>query len=1168
MLGTCPNKNSSEWKEIFALAGENEQLAREMWDNDPELPYREDLNVFEEDDVEYVDEEEGIDSESWDETVKKILLFLKQKSIELSGKKLKNQKGKELELKRLQKTVSELEGAASINAFVEDAYDKAKATSIQLSKIMKKFNEGDQTDENKKELLDKLVYINDFAHNYSILDEISKVDISKYFSNPTPNLPENQKTPRQKLSEAIAIRDAIKKDFVQSAIPLMAEILVGYRSNKGNATILEMIKALEQRIQDIDNSDLSDAKKEKRKASDQADLIKWKELLIDKEKMIKMLTQTTKDENLLDYWLSPLISSADAPLALFAKLVKSKFEEARMEDEAEQIEAVDELKIFKNRTGRAINNAETFNEGVFEKIGIVKKDKDGKTVKNAETGEVEFEYTMAFVQKYDVNLYGKALQNFYKTNPKPKLPENATQDDEVIYDSELSKWKKLRSNWYKLNRQPKSTAEIQRIKEEQKQNVRLGIMTNSEYEEWLNKVEYVDKRTGAKTFSGELSEIGEQYLNKAWQKLYDENNKPISPEGEWHKYLTDLYFEGQQLLPEAKRNGYILPSIEMSTYERAMRNGLYNTAKTSVKEKFVLNKAKDEEIYGIAGLSQENVHMLPVFYTQFMSADDISVDLLSSVLQFNAMARRYDASNKINSEISALKSILGARDVIKLNKEGKALLNKVAAKIGEKGGYDFTEYIKSTDKSNSELHLTAFLEMVVYGESQKSEKLVGIEVSKLVNSLMGIAAVTTISMDALKGIANNIQGNIQVLIEATGAEFFSIKNLSKANLKYWSMVGGVLADFGKPVPESLLGRMVMRYDPLQGNFKDEYGKNVTASVANKLIRTNTLFFNQNAAEHEIQVKTMLALMDATKVIDKATGEEITLLAAHEKYGVNLYDITKDENGKKTYDYKIEIDVVKADGTTERKNFEERDRQDFMNTLHALNKRMHGVYNDFDKGVIQRHSLGRLLLMYRKHLVPGYKRRYKGLSFDEELGAATEGIYVTFYKTFIKDLITYKLNVASRWKTYTKFEKAQIRKVLAELAIILATVVLLMLILPMIGGDDDDEDALSKSYAYNFVMYEALRMQSETKTYLPLIGIGDLYRTVRSPSAATTTVDRSIKLLVQIMPWSITEEYKRKSGIWEKGDNKAWAAFLKVMGYTGNNLNPAEAIKSFQGSFAK
>jgi hypothetical protein len=100
------------------------------------------------------------------------------------------------------------------------------------------------------------------------------------------------------------------------------------------------------------------------------------------------------------------------------------------------------------------------------------------------------------------------------------------------------------------------------------------------------------------------------------------------------------------------------------------------------------------------------------------------------------------------------------------------------------------------------------------------------------------------------------------------------------------------------------------------------------------------------------------------------------------------------------------------------------------------------------------------------------------------------------------------------------------------------------------------------------MYEALRMQSETKTYLPLIGIGDLYRTVRSPSAATTTVDRSIKLLVQIMPWSITEEYKRKSGIWEKGDNKAWAAFLKVMGYTGNNFNPAEAIKSFQGSFAK
>ena len=88
------------------------------------------------------------------------------------------------------------------------------------------------------------------------------------------------------------------------------------------------------------------------------------------------------------------------------------------------------------------------------------------------------------------------------------------------------------------------------------------------------------------------------------------------------------------------------------------------------------------------------------------------------------------------------------------------------------------------------------------------------------------------------------------------------------------------------------------------------------------------------------------------------------------------------------------------------------------------------------------------------------------------------------------------------------------------------------------------------------------------SYLPVVGLIDIYRLVKSPSAATSTVDRSIKLLNQIMPWNITEEYERKEGPWQKGDNKAYAAFLKVMGYTGNNFYPSEAVKSFESSFFK
>jgi hypothetical protein len=97
------------------------------------------------------------------------------------------------------------------------------------------------------------------------------------------------------------------------------------------------------------------------------------------------------------------------------------------------------------------------------------------------------------------------------------------------------------------------------------------------------------------------------------------------------------------------------------------------------------------------------------------------------------------------------------------------------------------------------------------------------------------------------------------------------------------------------------------------------------------------------------------------------------------------------------------------------------------------------------------------------------------------------------------------------------------------------------------------------------------MRSETSQYVPIYGIRDAYRTVKSPSAATVTIDRALKFVDQFFVQSWDPEkavYQRRTGVWEKGDNKSWAYFLKVMGITGYTLSPEEAIKSFEGALAK
>jgi hypothetical protein len=239
MLGSCPNKNSDEWKEVLAEAENNEVRARELWDE--RYGDREDLNEppegATEDDFEDLEDEEVVEEpKTFAEALKNIRIFLKQKQKDLAGRKLKNQTKKELELKALRKLVDDLNGVDAINAFIEDSYQKAKEISEVMANVLKNIKEGNY---DRKQALDKLVAVSDFANNYSILDEINKIDVKNFFSNPVIGKPESEFTPQDKLTAAITIRNNIKAAFVDEAIPLMAEVLVNFRSTAGNKSIRE-----------------------------------------------------------------------------------------------------------------------------------------------------------------------------------------------------------------------------------------------------------------------------------------------------------------------------------------------------------------------------------------------------------------------------------------------------------------------------------------------------------------------------------------------------------------------------------------------------------------------------------------------------------------------------------------------------------------------------------------------------------------------------------------------------------------------------------------------------------------------------------------------------------------------------------------------------------------
>ena len=1123
----CPIKTSKEWLDIMSRANGDEELAYQMWEAEG-YANNEDLNELEEQEVLATENLGEEDPNDLTDIMKGIKQYLLKQLNDLKKRKIKNQKARIAKYRRIYDEIKTAEGVDSINLFVSDAYSKFKQAEKRLTALLSDPNV------DKKVLIDELTTINDFATSYNtILDRISKEDVYKYFSKKEEETEEETEegaekkpksfTAQQMLTEALASRERIKNKFVQEGIPLMAKTLVEYKSDIADEKVKTELEGLQKQLDDVQAStSLSDKAKKVKVTELENKISNYQSYILDEKGLEDILKLANSDEGMLDYLISPLISSEDSALALFAKMVKSKFETARLADIDTLKEVSEQFEEYASTVSSFRDNPKAFNEGLYEVIKVPVRNADNR-IKRDKDGNVIYEERVSFVQKFDVNAYKQAEAKLYEElGPFPEKVENPTPAQR----KERAAYYNKRTAWYRANTKAKSQAEINKIIADKIKDKNAGYITQEEYDAWQRRSMFTSE--GELVYAGELAEPADKYINSKWLELYDVNGQPKNEKGKYHKFLLDTYLEAQEKIPESQRPGFVLPSIEKTDLERARDNGVKDSVVNKIKETFKVQTYDTQFV--TADLTEQGVKILPVHYVQKMDTKDVSLDLARSVLMFNSMANKYDAMNSINSEVNLFKTIIGKRDVVRTNSKGEQVMDAFLKRRG------YTEFVRQNGEANGKKHLDAFIDMVVYGEMQKAEDIWGLSASKIANTGMGFAALTSIAADLLKGIANNLQANIQIVIEAVGGEFFNVKNYAKGTATYVTAVPGFLADFGKPVSTSWGGQLVMEYDPIQGDFKDHYGNKVSASTARRLFRTNTLFFNQYFGEHEAQVSMMFALMDATKVIENETGNEITLLEAHKKYGVkDIYAKT---------------------------NYTEKKRQDFQNKLHALNKRLHGVYNDFDKGTLQRYSLGRLLTMYRKHMVPGFKRRYKKASMDQELGTVTEGYYRTFWNLFIKDLVRYNINIMEAWSGYTPAQKSNIKKTVADISIIVA----FMLLASLLTADEEDEEKQKdKSYIHNFLLYQSVRMRGETSAYVPLpgLGLGDLLRVTRSPTAMNSTLERAISLSRQMSPWRITEEYERDEGVWKKGDNKAWAKFLKLMGYSGYNTSPDEAVKAFE-----
>jgi hypothetical protein len=830
---------------------------------------------------------------------------------------------------------------------------------------------------------------------------------------------------------------------------------------------------------------------------------------------------SNKDIPFVDYLLTPIISSSNPILALFGKTLKKNYENARQVSIKKAHEASKAFSNYVKNSKVTKDNVYSFNKSFFNRI----KQYDFSTKSMRET--------LSFVQEIDISSYNVALNNML------------TQAEKM---EDIQEKRKFIENWYlentealpfkdvvienPLNRSEKVVIQKGRetIIKEKLQLVERKIISQREFDNWLenNQIEI----NGIMYFSRDFSTPSKsKYPSQEYKNI--QKNPELK---NYYDYLIFTYFSSQLRIPESTRKGYILPSVSKSDIDRLVENGAINYMRNSWRN-LVEFTEKDAYIYGE---KVEGLKVIPVLYTNNMPVDDISVDLISSVLLFDQATLKFEAANNTVSLGEAALQSVKENPPLKTDTLGNKIISEAAKKAGIT---NWDKYLKKNDGNNIAALLSVFIDMQIYNISMVESKVAVagrvIDFNKIVNNLMAVGSFIQIGGNPIGSAANSLQANAQLLIESATSEYFNEKELIWAKYTYYKNLNNYAKDFGEPVNKSFIGQIIDLYDPMQGVYTDRYGRKISQSQFKKAWSTDVWFFLQNAGEHAAQVQTLLAMLKRNKVkrtINNKT-EEISLIDA--------YELGKDGI------IKLKEGVV-LEGNISDNNLVDIDLQ---NSLHALNKRINGIYNGFDKLTAERHALSRLLLMYRKFFVPGLKRRWKTYGIDQELGSPTEGYYNTFFRLMRTQLsdMSKQLSPFHTTENLTPLEKKNLLKATRDLGLYFSTLLVVMILRSMYEGADDDKKVL----AYSLVL--TMRLNQEISSLIIFTNPLSLWKITKSPMATQSLIEKLIKLSMQIVTDPF-EKYDKNTGKNKKGDLKVVAQLLKALGLDKNVTTPEELIK--------
>lgn len=531
-----------------------------------------------------------------------------------------------------------------------------------------------------------------------------------------------------------------------------------------------------------------------------------------------------------------------------------------------------------------------------------------------------------------------------------------------------------------------------------------------------------------------------------------------------------------------------------------------------------------EDARGIRGFNNEEIMKLPLYYIHGRgNPKDISTDMIGTLVAYAEMAYNYEAMSKIVNPLEIGKHIvLGSSMRINATRGDKKLFEQ----------FNFAGHIvrnpiyEDNKASNLAAALKDFFESKIYGRYLKDAgETKGIDHNKAAGLLLKLGSTVQLGFNALAWIANASTGVAMQNIEAVAGEFFSAKELFKADQEFVKAMGHYVGDIGQRIQTSKLALFDEMFDVRQ-NYKNKL-RNARFTNRNLLTRVfgpGIQYIGQDAGDHWLYNRSAIAV--ALKYKMKDGKKEISLWDALIPVPINK---DKPELG---YKLVIKDGVTNLDGTA----FSERDISNLSGRMRYINQHTFGVYNEEDAIAARRTILGRFMMQYRDWIPAQFRYRFGSKTHNLEKGGDVEGYYRTtwrFMGQLYNELKLGEKNLTQVWKDLSEYDRVNVVRAITEFGQWLGVLALASILK---GGDDDD-----RPWAMRTLSYLAIREKTELGALTPLMTIPEMIKIVKSPVANTSVVSDIYNLRLLLNPANYVDEIQ--SGDY-KGHSSAYRAFMR------------------------